>query len=182
MHRIILALITIVSLPYLAFADEEIDQGGILNPDEMTLNRALRRALSGDVDMVICSQGYLMTKSGSHAEARAIFEECAKQGWTGTMTWMSYMEDNGFGGDYNPDAAAEWDRKAAQAGDPIGSFNHGLDLLRGHGVTQDLAEGKRLIDSAATQGVRVAKELQAANYDPSAVTPDADEWKYQPNF
>lgn len=162
-----------------AFADDD-DPGGVLNPDEMSLNRALERALSGEVDMATCSQGYLMTKGGRHGAARTVFENCAKAGWTGTMTWMSYMEDNGFGGDYNPDAAAEWDRQAAEAGDPVGMFNYGLDLMRGHGVNRDEAAGRALVDRAAVAGLEVARQLQAADYDLDVVTPDADNWKYAP--
>lgn len=171
----------IMMIPSISIA-ETADSGGTLNPDEMSLKKSIKRAENGDVDMVICSQGYLLTKKGSHKEARTIFRECAKRGWTGAMTWMSYLDSNGFGDDYNPDSAADWDQKAAQAGDPIGSFNYGLDLLRGHGTTQDLQAGKRFIDRAAEQGVRVAKELQAADYDPNSVTPDADEWKYRPQY
>lgn len=92
------------------------------------------------------------------------------------------MEDNGFGGDYDPDSAAEWDRKAAEMGDPVGKFNYGLDLLRGHGVTKDEVAAKDWIDQAAEDGLEIAKRLQDANYDPDEVTPDADNWKYAPMF
>lgn len=158
---------------------EEIDPGGTLNPDEMTLNRSLQRALEGDVDMVVCSQGYLMTKKGDHAAARKLFEACAAKGWTGTMTWLAYMEQNGFGASEDPQKAAEWDRYAAEAGDPIGQFNYGLDLLRGYGVDQNTDLGKSYIDRSAEQGLNVARDLKENGYDWRAVTPDADEWKFQ---
>lgn len=161
---------------------EETDPGGILNPDEMSLSRSLERAMEGDVDMVICSQGYLMTKGGRHHAARTIFQNCSDQGWTGTMTWMSYMEQNGFGDREDPAAAAEWDRRAAEMGDPIGQFNYGLDLLRGYGVEADPALGRRYIDKSAEQGFGIARDLQDENYDWQAVTPDADEWKFQRVF
>ena len=169
----------LTSAAFLAHAQED-DPGGTLNPDEMGINRVLERALSGDVDMAVCGQGYLMTKGGRHEEARTVFESCAAKGWTGTMTWMSYMEDNGFGGEYNPDAAAEWDRRAAELGDPVGMFNYGLDLMRGHGVNRDEAAGRAMVDRAADAGLDVAKRLQAADYDLDVVTPDADNWKYAP--
>mgnify|MGYP006413724951 FL=1 len=95
---------------------------------------------------------------------------------------MSQLDNNGLGGEYNPDAAAEWDRRAAEAGDPVGQFNHGLDLLRGHGVARDEARGRALVDMAAAQGLDVAQRLAAADYDPAEVTPDADDWKYAPAF
>ena len=75
---------------------------------------------------------------------------------------MSQLENKGMGGDYNPDAAAEWDRRAAEAGDPVGRFNYGLDLIRGHGVARDEALGRRYVDEAAKDGLAIAKRLQEA--------------------
>lgn len=158
---------------------EDVDPGGTLNPDEMTLNRSFALAKEGKVGMVICAQGYLMTKKGSHEEARTIFEECAKKGYTGTMTWMSYMDTNGFGGAEDPEAAAEWDRRAAEAGDVIGKFNTGLNLLRGHGVEQDRELAKEYIDEAADAGLDDAITVRESGYDYNVVTPDADNWRYE---
>jgi len=170
------ALALLLATPALA------DEYGTLNPDEMTWGSMLERAERGETGMVLCASGYMLTKSGKHAAARALFENCANKGWTGAMTWMSQLENNGLGGEYNPDAAAEWDRRAAEAGDPVGQFNHGLDLLRGHGVARDEARGRAMVDMAAAQGLDVAQRLAAADYDPAEVTPDADDWKYAPAF
>ncbi|WP_299483656.1 tetratricopeptide repeat protein [uncultured Roseibium sp.] len=158
---------------------EEVDSGGTLNPDEMSLSKSLTRALEGDVDMVVCAQGYLLTKKGDHEAARKVFQTCADKGWTGTMTWMAYMDQNGLGESEDPEAAARWDRKAAEAGDPIGEFNYGLDLLRGYGVEQDIDLGREFINRSAEQGFETAEELKRLDYDWKAVTPDADEWKFQ---
>ncbi len=158
------------------------DEFGTLNPDEMTWKRFLERAEEGESDMVLCATGYMLTKSGKHEAARTLFLNCAQAGYTGAMTWMSQLDNNGLGGEYNPDAAAEWDRRAAELGDPVGKFNFGLDLLRGHGVARDEELGRRLVDEAADYGLVIARRLQAADYDPDAVTPDADEWKYAPMF
>ena len=163
----------------MAVLGEVEDEQGTLNPSEMTLSKSLQKTSRGEVNMVICSQGYMMTKSGNHDAARVLFEECAKQGWTGTMTWMSYMDTNGFGSKENPEAAAEWDRKAAEAGDIIGKFNYGLNLLRGHGVEQNLDLGKHYIDEAAKGGFKDAIRLKNSDYDPNEVTPDADNWRYE---
>lgn len=158
------------------------DDHGTLNPEELTLNRNVERALNGDVDMMVCASGYMITKSGRHGQARAIFENCANAGYTGTMTWMSYMENNGFGSEYDPDKAAEWDKRAAEAGDPVGKFNHGLNLLRGYGIDQDTALAKRWINEAANEGLEIAQRLIDSGYDPDEVTPDADNWRYAPSF
>ena len=162
-----------------ANANEEF---GTLNPDEMTWQSFLERAEQGESDMVLCATGYMLTKSGKHEAARTLFLNCAQDGYTGAMTWMSQLDNNGLGGEYNPDAAAEWDRRAVELGDPVGKFNFGLNLIRGHGVARDEEWGRRLVDEAADYGLAIARRLQAADYDPNAVTPDADEWKYAPMF
>lgn len=172
-------LIVILAFPAAA---EDLSQYGSLNPEELTMNRVIENVERGEVDMTTCAAGYLMTKGGRHDIARKTFEACAGAGYTGAMTWMSYMEQNGFGGAYDPDAAAEWDRRAAEAGDPVGQFNHGVDLMRGHGVAKDEAEGRRLIDEAARAGLPIARRMQAAGYDLGEITPDADDWRYAPLF
>jgi uncharacterized protein len=151
---------------------------GRLNPDEMSLLRSVERAAEGDVDFVTCAQGYLLTKKGDHKLARIIFEECARQGYTGAMTWMSYLDDNGFGAMENAERATKWDLEAANKGDPIAQLNYGLDLLRGRGVATNEVLAREFIDRAADAGVKEAKALQDSGYDYHVATPDADEWKY----
>lgn len=166
----------------LATAPVWADEYGTLNPDEMTWQSMLDRADKGETGMVLCSMGYALTKSGDHTSARTLFENCARDGYTGAMTWMSQLDNNGLGGAYDPDAAAEWDRRAAELGDRVGKFNHGLNLMRGHGVAQNEALGRKWVDEAAREGLEVARRLQGADYDLDEVTPDADNWKYAPLF
>jgi TPR repeat protein len=140
-----LALVSLLAGPALA--------EGTLNPEELSMNRVMEDIARGETSMTNCAAGYLITKSGRHAMARELFLRCADDGWTGAMTWMGQMDDNGLGADEDPDAAAAWDRRAAEAGDPVGKFNYGLDLMRGRGVAADEAEGRRWIDSAAGLGL-----------------------------
>jgi len=153
---------------------------GDLNPEELSIGRVMRNVERGESSMMTCAMGYLITKSGRHAEARDLFELCANDGWTGAMTWMSQLDNNGLGAPEDPAAAAEWDRRAAEAGDPVGQFNYGLDLMRGRGAPYDPAAGRALVDRAAEAGLPVARRLQGADYDLDEVTPDADNWKYLP--
>lgn len=165
-----------------ALSQTETDAGGTLNPEELTLNRVMKDIAEGRTSMTICATGYYITKSGRHEMARELFERCAAAGWTHAMTWMSQLDDNGLGGPEDPDTAAEWDRRAAEAGDPIGKLNYGLDLMRGRGVAENRALGRQYIDEAARSGLPTAKRLRAADYDLDVVTPDADNWKYAPAF
>lgn len=163
-----------------AFSQTEADASGTLNPEELTLDRVMKDVAEGQTSMTICATGYYITKSGRHEMARDLFERCAAAGWTHAMTWMSQLDDNGLGGPVDPDTAAEWDRRAAEAGDPVGKLNYGLDLMRGRGVAQDSTLGRRYIDEAARSGLPTAKRLRAADYDLDVVTPDADNWKFAP--
>ena len=92
------------------------------------------------------------------------------------------MENNGLGAPEDPDAAANWDRRAAEAGDPVGQFNYGVDLMRGRGVPANEELGRQLVDQAARAGLSDARRLQASGYDLDEITPDADNWKYAPLF
>jgi len=164
-----------------AFA-EDLNDSGTVNPDEMTWQKFVDDAENGETGMVLCSLGYMLSKSGDHASARTIFQSCADDGYTGAMTWMGQLDNNGLGGDYDPDAAADWDRRAAELGDPVGKFNYGINLMRGHGVAKDEALGRQLVDEAANEGLSIAQRLASADYDLDEVTPDADNWKYAPLF
>lgn len=161
---------------------EDLSQYGTTNPEELTMNRVMSDIREGKTGMTHCASGYFMTKGGRHGPAREVFSTCAKAGYTAAMNWMAYMDNNGLGAPYNPDASADWSRRSADAGDPVGAFNYGVDLIRGHGVAQDEARGRALVDEAARRGVTAAKRLQASEYDLDVVTPDADDWRYAPIF
>ncbi|MCY4316538.1 MAG: sel1 repeat family protein [Roseovarius sp.] len=174
------SLIFAIALPLTALAEPKTvsDEYGTLNPVDTGFGKAMSNIENGIADMTTCAAGYHITKAGRHFDARKLFETCANAGYTGAMTWMSQLENNGLGGEYDPDAAAEWDRRAAEMGDPVGKFNYGLDLMRGHGVARDVKLGRSYVDEAAIDGLAIAKRLQAADYNLDEVTPDADNWKY----
>lgn len=165
-----------------AAVDPLDDPGGVLNPEELTLDRVMRDVAEGRPSMTTCAAGYYITKSGRHGLARELFELCAARGWTGAMTWMSQLDANGLGAAEDPGRAADWDARAAAAGDPVGKFNHGLDLMRGFGAPMDRERGRALVDEAAAAGLGAARRLQASGYDLDEATPDADNWKYAPMY
>ncbi len=170
-------LIAVLLPANMAFAED--DSGGMLNPDELSLEYFARKTEQGHIDPMGSMHGYMAAKSGDYETARRILEKQAEQGVTQAMTWMGWMEDNGLGAPEDPDKAAAWDRRAAEAGDHIGMFNYGLDLLRGRGVEQNDTAGRAMIDKAALAGDETAQALIADDYDLETVTPDADNWKYE---
>lgn len=180
MHKLAVALcmIGVVGIAHAEPPKTIEDDFGTLNPQDTGKEMITRKIEMGLIDSVTCSLGINVTKNDDHVLARKLTRRCAEAGYTKAMTWMSQLENNGLGGDYDPVASAEWDRRAAEAGDPVGRFNYGLDLLRGHGVAKDEALGRSYIDQAAQDGLAIAKRLQKADYDLDQVTPDADNWKY----
>ena len=182
MFRFVPVILFATALPLAAETQTVEDEYGTLNPQDTGFGRIMSNIDKGVTDMPTCATGYYITKSGRHGAARKLFEACANAGYTGAMTWMSQLDNNGLGGAYDPDAAADWDKRAADLGDPVGKFNYGLDLMRGHGVARDEALGRRYVDEAAREGLKIAKRLQGAGYDLDEVTPDADNWKYAPLF
>ena len=158
------------------------DDLGILNPQDTGREMLTRKIEMGVIDSITCSLGINVTKNDNFELARKLTRLCAEAGYAKAMTWMSQMENNGLGGEYNPEASADWDRRAAESGDPVGRFNHGLNLMRGHGIRQDEELGRQFVDQAAQDGLEIARRLQDSSYDLDAVTPDADNWKYGPLF
>ncbi|MEL6618364.1 MAG: sel1 repeat family protein [Pseudomonadota bacterium] len=185
LHRLALSVLPL-ALATMAAADEPRatveDDLGILNPQDTGREMLMRKIEMGVIDSVTCSLGINVTKTDNHVLSRTLTRACAEAGYTKAMTWMSQLENNGLGGEYDPDASAQWDRRAAEADDPVGRFNHGLNLMRGHGIAQDEALGRRFVDQAAQDGLEIAKRLQGADYDLDEITPDADKWKYAPLF
>jgi uncharacterized protein len=154
-----------------------------LEPNDMSIQYWAAHATDERFDPKSCVYGVFLDKTGQHEEARVIFQRCAEQGNLNAMPWMSYLEENGYDRPSDPVAAADWDKRLAETGSSLGQFNYGLDLLRGHGVARDPAQGRALIDRAAEGGDRTARELAAAGYDPEAVTPEADKARYRlPQF
>lgn len=123
--------------------------------------------------------GYGAAKAGMHEVAREIFEDSAGRDNVQGMTWLSWMEDNGLAGPEDPDAAAYWDRRAMELGSEVGAFNFGLNVLRGRGVPYDQELGEAIIRRAAQMGSTDAQHLIHNDFDLDAVSPDADEWKYE---
>jgi len=173
--RILIAPILALTLTVSAEVREtEEDEWGILNPSDGDRDMLTRKLEMGQLDSVTCSLGFNTSKYDNIELARRFATRCAEAGIIKAMTWMSYLEMNGIGGPVNAEAAAEWDRRAAEAGSSVGMYNYGLDLLRGFGVKQNESLGRRYIDKAAELGLEIAQTLQLAGYDLDEVTYDTD--------
>jgi uncharacterized protein len=176
MKRIIAILFTL-SFSTLAQAEvgDLLVDDGENNPEEQTLKYFAEKHAYTKEQSTACTYGYWAAKSGHFKEAKQIFDKCVAAGVDGAYPWQSLMAQSGIGVPQSLEDAAEWDRKSAARGYKVGQFNHGLNLLRGHGVKRDVAAGKAMIDAAASQGFASAQELVESGYDPDVVIPDAEE-------
>jgi len=172
------AAVVFAALPALAL-ESSSDKDGDLNPQQLTIDYWVARLDEKPLDIRICNMGYPAAKMGAHEAARRIFEACSKAGVVGAMPWMAWTEEKGCDKPSDPQAAARWDKALADTGSSLGAFNYGLDLLRGHGVSQDPIAGRAYVDRAARDGDSTAAELSKNGYDPESVTPDADKDRYR---
>lgn len=172
---IVLPIVSAILLTSPAIA-EPLDEGGILNPEELTI-----QYYANNLDLVkrrhgyVCWLGYQAHKSADHKTAHRIFEACSKQGNHASMIFMSHLFDNGYGVEKDAEEATAWVRRAAKEGYSVGQFNYGVALLRGHGTPRDSEAAKIWIDRAAGQGDETATILIESGYDLDVVTPDAQE-------
>jgi TPR repeat protein len=160
------------------------DEVGTLNPpSELSVEYWAERSKEARFDPGMCMYGYPLAKMSWHDAARRIFERCAEHNNVYAMPWAAWTEENGYDRPSDPAKAADWDKRLADTGSSIGQLNYGLDLLRGHGVAQDRALGKALVDQSAAAGDKTARELAQHDYDPESVTPTADLAHYRkPQF
>lgn len=175
--KLCLVALAVVAASGHAFAEPPSkveDNYGSLNPDDTGREMLIRKIEMGVRDTVTCSLAFNTTKYDDHTRARYVATVCAEAGNTKAMTWISQFDANGIGGPRNPQSAAIWDIRAAKAGDPVGQYNYGLDLLRGFGVSQDRALGRTYVDRAADQGLEIAERLRRSNYNLDEVTPDVE--------
>ena len=164
-----LALLSLLIMPVGVWA-----QNGVTNSMEM----AISDHVNAPASIASCLSGYYLVKKGDHDMGFSVHLRCAEAGYTRSMIWLAYMYQNSYLGKEQPDMAAYWDRRSAEAGNEVGMYNFGLDLLRGYGVARDEQQGKYWVDRAAALGHTRSLELQQAGYDLSTITPDSDEAKY----
>jgi TPR repeat protein len=177
MKRFLIFLATLgwLASPALAELGDLLADDGTTNPEEQTLDYFANSYDFGSGKSTACVYGYWATKAGNHAEAKKIFDKCVAAGVDAAYPWQSYMSQNGYATRKSAEDAAAWDRKSAERGYKIGQFNYGISLLRGHGVKQDIAAGRVLIDRSAAQGLDAAHDVIDSGYDPDVGVPDADE-------
>jgi len=112
-----------------------------------------------------CLYGYAAEKTGDHAAAIRIFEDCIAR-WEDvySMIWLAMMYENGVGVPRDLGKAAELMRRGALSPESAGyatlmRYHYGVALHQGRGLPRDEQAARHWLDRAAAEG-----DADAANY------------------
>ena len=111
-----------------------------------------------------CLYGYVADKTGDHAAAIKIFEDCVKR-WNSVyaMIWLAQIYEAGVGVEKDLEHATRLLKRGAETDDPAGysslaKYHYGVALYEGKGVPADRAGGIQWLEKAEAEGVTDAKE------------------------
>ena len=122
-----------------------------------------------------CLYGYAADKTGDHAAAVRIFEDCIAR-WNDvySMIWLAHLLESGNGVPRDEARAAALMRRGAETGGSGGyaalaRYHWGRALAEGRGVARDPALARHWLQRAADEGVAEAGEaLARLEADPGA--------------
>lgn len=110
-----------------------------------------------------CLYGYAADKTGDHAAAVAIFEDCIRR-WNDvySMIWLAQLYETGIGVPKDLQQATALMRRGAHTNDAayarLARYHYGVALAEGRGTPQDIPQAKTWLRQAAQEGVREAAD------------------------
>lgn len=111
-----------------------------------------------------CLYGYAADKTGDHAAAVAIFEDCIRR-WNDvySMIWLAQLYETGVGVPKDLEQATALMRRGAHTNDDaayarLARYHYGVALAEGRGTPQDIAQAKTWLRRAAQEGVPEAAD------------------------
>ena len=114
-----------------------------------------------------CLYGYAADKTGDHAAAVRIFEDCISR-WNDlySIIWLAHLLENGQGVPKDLTRAAQLLRQGALHADTSGyatlaRYHYGLALAQGRGVPADPVQARHWLLRAAQEGLGEAREALA---------------------
>lgn len=111
-----------------------------------------------------CLYGYAAEKTGDHAAAVQIFEDCIAR-WNDvySMIWLAQMYESGMGMPQSLEKAAALVKRGAEQPDSaayvsLARYHWGVALAEGRGVAKDLKAARRWLQRASKDGQTEADE------------------------
>lgn len=151
MPVIVLLLALLVSLP--AHAQDSQDESDLSYKAYMHSNKRIK-----------CLYGYAADKTGDHAAAVAIFEDCIRR-WNDvySMIWLAQLYETGVGVPKDEAKATALMRRGAHSNDDaayarLARYHYGVALAEGRGTPEDVPQAKTWLRQAAQEGVQEAAD------------------------
>ncbi|HEY1101989.1 MAG TPA: hypothetical protein VGE70_01085 [Burkholderiaceae bacterium] len=117
-----------------------------------------------------CLYGYVADKTGDHAAAIAIFEDCIAR-WNDvySMLWLAQILESGVGAPRDLVRATDLMRRGAESDDATGygalaRYHYGVALREGRGVAHDMVAARHWLERAAREGVPEATQYLAMHF------------------
>ena len=114
-----------------------------------------------------CLYGYAANKTGDHAAAIQIFEDCIRR-WNDvfSMIGLAQMYETGIGIRQDAAQSTALMRRAALVNDgssypSLARYHYGVALAEGYGVSKNVAEARTWLRKAAEEGVNEASDYLA---------------------
>lgn len=121
-----------------------------------------------------CLYGYAAQKTGDHASALKIFEDCIHR-WNDvySLIWLAQMYESGVGVPLNLEKAAALIKRGAEQPDSaayvsLARYHWGVALAEGRGVAIDKAAARRWLLRASNDGQTEADEYLLRLDNPAA--------------
>ena len=109
-----------------------------------------------------CLYGYAANKTGDHAAAIQIFEDCIRR-WNDvfSMIGLAQMYETGIGMREDAAQSTALMRRAAQLDDgssypSLARYHYGVALAEGYGIQKNITEARTWLHKAAGEGVNEA--------------------------
>ena len=122
-----------------------------------------------------CLYGYAAEKTGDHASAIKIFEDCIER-WSDvySMIWLAQMYESGAGVEMDLAKATALMKRGAEQPDDVAyvglaRYHYGVALAEGRGVRKDLRAARVWLQSASRSGQSEADDyLQRLDPSPAS--------------
>ena len=116
-----------------------------------------------------CLYGYAANKTGDHAAAIQIFEDCIRR-WDDvfSMIGLAQMYETGIGIRQDIAASTRLMKRAACINDgtsypSLARYHYGIALAEGRGIGTNIAEARTWLGKAAAEGVKEAADYLAGH-------------------
>lgn len=174
LNYVYLLAVSLSALPVSALSDQNAAPPSSSIAREVTGNELSYDSMISSHNQLKCLYGYAAEKTGDHAAALAIFNDCVDRfDSVYAMIWLAQMYETGVAVEKNLAKATALMKRGANTDDAAGysslaKYHYGVALIEGRGVIADRQQGIAWLKKASLEGVSDADDyLIAMDIKPS---------------